>query len=152
MANSSITKNTGKPTALNKLFDLHIEVGVHATTGEFYAKTVIGSAGVLFFKHSKYLADAACDVICEMDLAGVMGMLAQNPALSIFPFNGQSASTGTSKSVPSSPAASTNNNTGPKKMPSELTQVTYPECRNECSSFDNFGDKKCKNMCQQRVI
>ena len=62
-----------------KLFDIRIAVDVDSN-GDYVAYTTLGNNGLIFEQVNKHLADALCECICDMDVAGAMQMIELHPA------------------------------------------------------------------------
>ena len=122
-----------------KFFDLHIECGLD-DTGLAYAKTILGSNHVVFQEDGLTIAEAIQKLSVNLEANNVFSVLMDSPHMSTYPL-------GTDPVVPNAidPKA-------PKKMPSELGAVVHPDCKIQCSSFEHFGENKCKSMCRQRRL
>jgi hypothetical protein len=126
-----------------KLFDLHFEIGM-TDKGQYYAKTVLGANKVMYRREDTFVPSCVGMTCVEMEAAGMLGLLAMNPQLSSYPFGtAPSVNTQSVNKKSIDPNAS-------KQKPSDLTQVSHPECTALCTSFEFFGKDKCKNMCAQR--
>jgi hypothetical protein len=127
--------------AHGKLFDVHFEIGT-LSSGDFYARTMLG-ASLIMEQPGTSPAIAIAKLAAEMETTNMWGILAQNPAMSSYPF-------GTAAAKPIPPAKKPDPNVVRKK-PMELTQVAHPDCQMLCTSFDFFGKTKCRSMCGQRT-
>jgi hypothetical protein len=133
----------------SQMFELHAECG--KSNGRFYAYTVLnmhGNQTKSFRSPGNFLDDALCDLVVNMSKAGMFVDMAKYPTMSLYPF--PSASASPSSSSVSSP---------PKKkqeikrvLPSECIGFDHPACRDHCTSWDFFGEVKCRNMCEWRKL
>ena len=145
-----------------KMFDLRIEV-VRTNGGRFTAMTILGNNAILFanVKPQPSIADAICEMICEMDISSGISMICTQPSLTQ-DFIDQAYSGNNSvvpKAVPTSKPATRNFTTGPAKQkytgPLQRA-VDIPldmpkgECEDRCSNYDMFGAAKCSNFCPTR--
>jgi hypothetical protein len=126
-----------------KLFDLHFEVGIDPSTGQFYAKTILGSNGVIFEEQGASPGHAIAKTGASLEQAGMWNLIAQNPLMSTYPFGT------TTNAKPKTLNAY--DPTLPKKRPADIFSEAHPGCQAMCQSFDNFGDAKCKSICAHRT-
>lgn len=139
------------PTAFNTNyridFYLHLEYGIDVDR-KIYAKTVINN-----FPHiEKELSfrQVSINLINFLDYMFVFKSLTRFPGWSQFPFPVAPSMTN-GKSVPRAVLVEEAKPKDIKRqLPSHLTDVGYPKCKTMCTSWDNFGKSKCKNMCEWR--
>ena len=136
------------------LFDIHIKIS-KTNSGEYCAKTILGNNAMLFERFNPHLTDSICDLMVDLDVAGIWTMLEATPSLSGWPFTRVPAAVPTSK-----PATKPTTTTpaAPKKKqvpvtlqrPVDLTSVHFPDCKPVCQAYDLFGRSKCKALCQSK--
>ena len=132
------------------IFNLHIEVGNGAGGVGCYARTEFLNPYIEFRSFTpNYMDDAICDLISELDDAGVFIQLLNQPKSSAFPFQSPSSSV-SSSSTSSPPQAATKKKDIVRELPSACIGYADITCRDHCTSWDCFGRVKCKNMCSWR--
>jgi hypothetical protein len=129
-----------------KVFDLHFEIGTNGPpSGNFYARTIIGTAGLIIEADGPTPAVALGKLAIDMENNNLWAVLAANPHYSSYPL-GSNSTSAKPQVVTKKPDPNI-----VRKKPMELTQVTHPDCQMLCTSFDHFGKTKCKSMCGQRT-
>jgi len=145
------TPNIGTPsqnTIGNKVFDLHFEVGVNPNPmGGFYALTILGQGGVKFESQGTTPADALSKIVVDMEQSNMWQLIVGNPGINQFPFPANPRNGKPPAAVPVSSTNSAYDPKAPKQRPSDLTQVTHPDCQTMCQSYEHFKAAKCKSIC-----
>ena len=67
------------------IFELHIEMGTGSNM-DYYAKTIFTNPYTERKQHSKFMDDAACDLMTRLDQTGAFIQLMNKPSMSSFPF------------------------------------------------------------------
>ena len=84
--------HTPATPAIQPFFDLHFECAIESTTGEHHAKCILLNqppSGILVYhSSSKFLDDAICDVICDLDGDAMFNDLMITPLMSQYPIPG----------------------------------------------------------------
>jgi hypothetical protein len=138
------------------MFDLHIEVGdITGGTGVYSRTEFVNPPKICEIPIANSDVVAISDLVMEMEAQGVIMQLMNQPSMSIFPFGGTS-------SLSSSSSSSSSPGTGPvttakkkkdlpKRLPSDIgSDLNYPACKDVCTSFEHFLDKKCHAICPWR--
>ena len=137
------------------LFDIHIKISKE-NSGVYCAKTVIGNNTMVLERFNTYLTNSICDLVVDMDTAGLWAQLALTPSLSRWPFGASSkvvpAGVPTSKPGTKPTTTTTKKKQVPTTLqrPVDLTSVPSPTCKPICQAYDLFGGSKCKALCQSK--
>lgn len=134
---------------MGKMFDIHIEVG-DVQTGVFYAKTILANGQAVIEKHGPNPSSPIMQVVAEMEQIGLWQILYNDPSISSYPFNTGGVPGSTSNSSPNVVVNNRKKKDPPKQLPSTLTGVDKPACQTLCTSFDHFGDSKCRSICASK--
>lgn len=142
-------------TSPTPIFELHIEFGTGVNM-DYYAKTVFTNPYTERMQHSKFMDDAACNLMLKLDQTGVFIQLMNKTSISSFPFpSGSSSPSSSSTKTSTGHPTSSSSVTAPSKdivreLPSACIGYADITCRDHCTSWDCFGRVKCKNMCSWR--
>ncbi len=151
-------QHTPATPAIIQYFDLHFECAIDSATGIHHAKAVfVAQPGapvpglLVYHNQSKFLDDALCDVVNDMEGDRFFDDLMKNPLMSQYPIPGGSGQSSVSPSSGSISSSSKKKEEVKRRLPSDIgTELIHPACQDVCTSFEHFRDTKCRSMCEWR--
>jgi hypothetical protein len=163
---TSISQQLAQYGALTSMFDLHIECGYEVNQNNLrigtYAYTQIDNGQCHKFKGTGGIfEDSIENLVVDLTIHKMFDQLTSDPSFSVFPFVSFPHSGYPSGSPSSSPPAHRSTDDVarpaevakkdlPRNLPSALIGESHPQCQDTCTSWDIFGESKCKNMCEWR--
>lgn len=141
---------------MNKMFDLHIEVG-QADSGDYYALIKLKKTGTLpiilnpgtgpikkFRAEGPYLDDTVCDLISGLSHNSALLMVEKGLLVSITDEN--------EKLPPVLAAMQKKTQAIARELPSQLAGVNPPDCYAKCTAHEHFSTKKCASYCPNKKL